>query len=253
MTFANPTSPSSSNSVIYNFPTVPNEVKSYKFPTDIEYFQVITGVTYTDFVNQNAAYAPGPSVCNYIFYTVTNNTKNPIIINYTDNNGNSQSITVGVYIDNDTNTTYGAQTSFCACENSLTSSSSFTIDNQESCSIPPQAGSVLPGNLLSQLTQQIELFRNDGKDGHDFYNSYIGQWIGGEISLIFMVRGVDPHSGRKSIKYDLSRIFGYSSYGKKVISGDFYMNVPVQSGLKTVRNSELTNNLQINSNGYLYF
>mgnify|MGYP006982800919 CR=1 FL=1 len=60
MTFANPTSPNLSNSTVtYNFPTVPNETKSYKFPTDIEYFQVITGVTYNDFVSQNAAYAKG--------------------------------------------------------------------------------------------------------------------------------------------------------------------------------------------------
>ena len=253
MTFANPTSPSSSNSVTYNFPTVPNETKSYKFPTDIEYFQVITGVTYTDFVNQNAIYAKGPSTCNYVYYTITNNTTSPITVNFINYDGNALSITVGVYIDNDTNTTIGETVDFCACENSLTSSSSFTVDNIETCSVPPPAGSILSNNLLSQLNKKIELFKNDGKDGHDFYNSYIGQWIGGEISLIFMVRGVDPHSGRKSIKYDLSRIFGYSNYGQKVISGDFYMNVPVQPGLKTVRNAELTSNLQSNSNGYLYF
>ena len=254
MTFANPTSPDLSNSsVTYNFPTVPNETKSYKFPTDIEYFQVITGVTYNDFVSQNAAYAKGTTTCNYLNYTVTNQTKNPITINYTDYNGTSQTATIGVFVDIDTNTTYGATEDICACENSLSSTKKFSIDDINSCSVPAPAGSVLPGNLLSQLTQQIELFKNDGKDGHDFYNSYIGQWIGGEISLVFMVRGVDPHSGRKSIKYDLSRIFGYSSYGKKVISGDFYMNVPVQQGLKTVRNNELTSNLQSNSNGYLYF
>jgi hypothetical protein len=40
--------------------------KNYTFATDIEYFQVITGLTYNDFVSQNAVAQPGSSVCNYI-------------------------------------------------------------------------------------------------------------------------------------------------------------------------------------------
>ena len=57
--------------------------------------------------------------------------------------------------------------------------------------------------------------------------------------MVFMVRGVDPQSGRKKIKYDLSRIFGYNTYGNKIIEGEFFLNIPVQPGLKTVREADL--------------
>ena len=68
-----------------------------------------------------------------------------------------------------------------------------------------------------------------------------------------MVRGVDPQSGRKTIKYDLSKIFGYNNFGSKLVEGEFYINVPVQPKLQTVNHSQLTNNLQTNNGGYLYF
>jgi hypothetical protein len=68
-----------------------------------------------------------------------------------------------------------------------------------------------------------------------------------------MVRGVDPQSGRKTIKYDLSRIFGYNNFGTKIVEGSFYLNIPVQPQLQTVNHYELSDNLQINNNGYLYF
>ena len=72
------------------------------------------------------------------------------------------------------------------------------------------------------------------------------------MGIVFLVRGVDPHSGRKRIKYDLSRIFGYNTWGNKVIENDFYLNIPVQQGLKNVRHNEFNDNTQ-NHSGYLYY
>jgi hypothetical protein len=122
--YADPSSqlPQSVNYVLSGATTASTE--SYKFATDIEYFQVITGTTYDDFINSSS--------------------------------------------------------------NSLSSS------------------------LKNQITQQINIFYKQGVDGGDPYVDYLSQWIGGSLGIIFLVRGVDPHSGRKRIRYDLSRIFGYN-------------------------------------------
>ena len=164
--YADPSSqlPQSVNYVLSGATTASTE--TYKFATDIEYFQVITGTTYDDFINGSS--------------------------------------------------------------NSLSSS------------------------LKNQITQQINIFYKQGVDGGDTYVDYLSQWIGGSLGIIFLVRGVDPHSGRKKIKYDLSRIFGYNTWGNKVVESNFYLNIPVQPGLKNVRHNEFINNTD-NHSGYLYF
>jgi len=49
------------------------------------------------------------------------------------------------------------------------------------------------------------------------------------LSVIILNRGVDVWTKKQQIKYDLSRLFGYSSFSNDVsVSGEFYMNVPIQ-------------------------
>jgi hypothetical protein len=166
--YANPSNSTNLQTVTYSLSgSTTGTTKEYRFPTDIEYFQVITGLTYNDFISQNS--------------------------------------------------------------NTLSTS------------------------LLKQLQQQIKLYRQDGKEGEDTYSNYLGQWVGGNLNLIFMVRGVDPQSGRKKIKYDLSRIFGYNTYGNKIVEGEFFLNIPVQPGLKTVRHNLLTANTDNQNGSYLYY
>jgi hypothetical protein len=131
-------------------------------------------------------------------------------------------------------TTSQTQIVICACENSITATAPFTIVYQTTCVPPPNPNLVFGDSLYSQLNQSLKLFREDGKDGVELYDNYLSQWNGGEISIIFMVRGVDPQSGRKSIKYDLSRIFGYKNFGNKIVEGNFYLNIPVQVGWHTL-------------------
>jgi len=246
--YADPTNSNTSQSVTYNLNGDPTKVitKNYKFATDIEYFQVITGLTYNEFVSQNAMFQPAVSVCNYIQYTVkrASGAIGPITFDYTLYDGTPGSTVM---------TTTQVQIVICACENSITSTSPFTIEFQTPCTPPPNTSLVFNDSLYSQLSQPIKLFREDGKEGAELYDNYLSQWNGGEISIIFMVRGVDPQSGRKTIKYDLSRIFGYNNFGTKIVEGSFYLNIPVQPQLQTVNHNELSDNLQINNNGYLYF
>jgi hypothetical protein len=46
-------------------------------------------------------------------------------------------------------------------------------------------------------------------------------------SVIFLVRGVDVFTEKQNIEYDLSKLFGYPN-GTKVISGQYYLNIPIQ-------------------------
>lgn len=47
--------------------------------------------------------------------------------------------------------------------------------------------------------------------------------------ILFLTRGVDPWSPKQKIKYDLSKIFGYSSFnGAVVAEGEYYLNIPIQ-------------------------
>ena len=51
-----------------------------------------------------------------------------------------------------------------------------------------------------------------------------------DLVLAFLVRGVDPYSPRQTIRYDLSKLFGSSSYGISdfQFEGEYFLNIPIQ-------------------------
>jgi hypothetical protein len=55
----------------------------------------------------------------------------------------------------------------------------------------------------------------------------MGSNLTNNFKLVIMVRGVDVWTDKQNIKYDLSKLSG-QGYGTEVVSGDFYMNVPIQ-------------------------
>jgi len=67
------------------------------------------------------------------------------------------------------------------------------------------------------------------------YSFYFNLWKNltgaSEYAVCFLVRGVDPHSGRVKVKYDLSRLYGYEDYLQQglQVEDDFYMNIPIQA------------------------
>ena len=72
-------------------------------------------------------------------------------------------------------------------------------------------------------------------------------WEGYEICIF--VRGVDPFTPKQTIKYDVSKIFGFSSFGSVEIEGSYYLNRPIQgysafaSGNKPVSHVSANNNV----------
>ena len=48
------------------------------------------------------------------------------------------------------------------------------------------------------------------------------------MAIIILTRGVDPYTEKQNIRYDLSKIFGYSFGVGPIVEGAYYLNIPVQ-------------------------
>jgi hypothetical protein len=58
------------------------------------------------------------------------------------------------------------------------------------------------------------------------------------LEVLFLVRGVDVWTKKQKIKYDLSKVFGQSTFNNTIsVTGDFYMNVPIQKNSGSGANS----------------
>jgi hypothetical protein len=256
-------------SVTYNFANTQPENKGYNFVSDVEYFQVLTGLTYDSFVQQNAFKETQPTFCNTcVKYAIENNGGSPnnVVVSYTDCLGNSQTKTIGYTYDNTTGEYLGDFDEVCACSTpTLVGNGSITF--QSPCSIPINPANILTQSLYRQLNQSYNLYepQNSGPVLIESGDSYFEKWKDKSVGLILMVRGVDPWSGRKKIRYDLSRIFGFNTdnagWGHRVVEGQYYLNVPIQPYSRTVRHNQLVNNTDFqlgitsnfNSKEYLYY
>ena len=163
-----------------------------KFPMDLEYFQVITGMTYSDYfslTNQN------PDLSSTSWDNLTFNRR---------------------FLDNDTMiyNVHGPQPP-----------SNWGLYNK----FGPTA--TYPNNLPKIQYNFNDVFENINKQG-----------------ILFLVRGVDPHSNRVNIEYDLSKLFGFYNFGNgPKVSGKFKLNHPIKGGFKTVNHDNINYNDDIDS------
>jgi hypothetical protein len=185
---SDPNNPLNTITVNYISRQDPNDATYARFPIDVEYFQVITGMTLNDYSLITGTTLSNSLPSRFIFnsmrfYQIDRQQQStPIVFN------------VGNWINYDTN-----------------------------------------GNpLLLDYTTA--------------YNNFLNQQI------VFLVRGVDPNSTRSDCSYDLSKLFGYNTWGQVVVSGKYKLNVPIQGGYKNVQHN-LLNNTDTNaySNTELYY
>lgn len=77
-----------------------------------------------------------------------------------------------------------------------------------------------PGPNLDDLTSYVKPI--------EYYQNYES------LSVLILNRGVDVWTPKQKIKYDLSKIFGQTSFnGSRVVEGEYYMNVPTQRNNNT--------------------
>jgi hypothetical protein len=174
------------NTVIYNVPNSATTELIYQFPSDVEYYEVITGMTYTTFSGQTLVDSTSS------FAGVLNSN---MTISYT-NSPQGQTIT----------TPTGPQ-------------------------------------FFAFIDETIRI--------RDFYKNF------GSVSIVFFRRGVDPYSPKFDTEIDLSKIFGFSSFGNVKVKSNYRINIPIQkgnSGLSTLpRHDNITTNSQTDNGQSVFF
>lgn len=167
----------------------------YNFPTDIEYYQVITGQTLGDFVNTNVG---GDGLSSY--------PANSLI--------------------------FGDLTQYTIFGWNKVKKNGFNPPN-----VYPYAA----------VNDRFEINVPTVKLNSDWEN----------LVVVFLVRGVDPHTPRQDVEYDLSRLYGFS-YNMVKVRGQYRLNVPIQKYNTTgdwriPRHNEITTNGGTSVNQYIYY
>jgi hypothetical protein len=92
---------------------------------------------------------------------------------------------------------------------------------------PPDCTTGLPP-IPVQIPNPPQTLGPDGVQVNNFTAlKQVSQYENYEI--IFVVRGVDPHTEKQTISYDLSIIFGETTFGNgPIIEGSYYLNQPIQ-------------------------
>ena len=176
VTWAEPTGVGvgSNNSTTYLLTGNTSDAAYHKFPMDVEYFQVVTGMSYSNFISQKS-----------------NTLENSLVTRVFEN------------------TNYVNRIKRYKGECNCTDDSTFT-----------------PTNIFEKNSEQY---------------------------VIILVRGVDPNSSRTTCEYDLSKIFGYNSFGNIVVEGNYKLNVPIQGGPKNTQHAGNNNTLSPYSGQKLYY
>lgn len=161
------------NTVNYSITGRTDDATYAKFAMDIEYFQVITAMTYSNFSSQCVSQLPNNLRDRYLF----NNMR-------------------------------------------------FEVVNPAKCFV--QSISMNPLKAFKEYNEQV---------------------------IVFLVRGVDPYTTRTPVSYDLSKIFGYNSWGNKVIKGQYKLNHPIKGGFRAVDHNIISsaNGDTTYSNQQLYY
>jgi hypothetical protein len=177
--------------------TATSKTDYLKYPTDLEYFQVITGVTVSDFISMG---------------------------NFTNNNLFPQK--------------------FLRHKISYIISDPSAVSLSYTSSVPSIPPTFIDGQYYNNENNIPQLQVNNFDSLNALANNL-------NYEIIMFVRGVDPHTEKQNIRYDLSRIFGNTGWNVPglTIVGDYYLNQPI----KNVGSAPLSHNTSTNIVNNLYF
>jgi len=210
ITYANPINGQTSSvsiNILQTGDTITDSIKDdfLKYPTDMEYFQVITGVSVSDFINMssvsNTNLFPKRFLRHQIVYTISN----PSVV-------------------------------------SQVPPSSFSLSSPI---IPP---ATVNGFTYNNVSGVAAIDAN-------YFDCLDSLSNGLNYEVVMFVRGVDPHTEKQNIRYDLSRIFGYTGWNQPGLSitGDYYLNQPIKPIANSAQSAPLTHNTPTNTFNNLYF
>lgn len=214
VTWANPNDVNSVNTTSYLVSANTQDTAYHKWPVDIEYFQVITAMTYSSF---SSFCNPNEPINSFNRRFLNNKMSIYKQSQATGNvsfgcNGDSFPFCVGGQIyrpftwsDYD----FGA-----------------AINDNDQC----RAVQVTTSNYLPFL---------------DLSNPVSGASASKDQVIVILVRGVDPYSTRNINTYDLSKIFGYDFGNGPIITGNYKLNIPIQFKLKNAKHNDILTNISI--------
>jgi len=224
--FASPlTSTNGSNVTSYDIVYNTGDTEYHRWPIDVEYFQVITAMTISEYesncsieyTTNNKCYPPerifiGNTIPGWE-YTMRNSLNNRFIFNNnlirTFGNWNIQRPDFWVYQD---------------FQNCYPIWGRYNSDGAARTYKTLSRNNINP-NVLWEVQSPVE-----------------GSSLGRKQVLVFLVRGVDPYSTRNFNSYDLSILFG-KGYGKgPIITGNYKLNIPIQEGSIIPRHNNITSN-----------
>jgi hypothetical protein len=199
-------------------------------------------VTFTNPDNISDLNMNGASVNQFGTNSITGSTQatSPVQITYINQNGSPQTVQVQITGNTDgkeylfkTGLEYFQVVTGMTLNQLDLLTNGIKLNNQPNPNSQLDTTNIIRKYILNKL-QRITYEDNSGTgDNGQFRNEIINPLtIMGDswknLEIVFLVRGVDPYTDTQNIEYDLSRIFGYNFGQGPVVSGQFYMNVPIQ-------------------------
>ena len=218
------------NSTETYFLSTGSTTTNYKFPADLEYYQVLTAIT----VNDAFALATGggTGVCNS--YSIETAIGNPnvaetVTVTYVDCSGNNQQTTVTTPFDPSVGFIQGFGT-VCSSTVPQIILGNGSITPLGPCNSPNPYSGLL--KILNSSTQ-INWSRQDisGWDSQsalnlktrDFFAGFDNQYI------LILQRGVDPYSPLYVNRYGIGSILGLPNTDSLTFTAQTRLNIPIQS------------------------
>jgi hypothetical protein len=222
-------------------------INNYKFPADLEYYQVLTAITVSDAF----ALASGggtPNCLQYLLETDLNpNIQQLVTVTYVDCSGNNQQTTVtsvydptlGIYEQ-------GVQT-ICASTAPQIIQGNGSVTPQGNCQPPNPFDGFL--KILNSSTKIDWSLRNltfwEQKTSlniktRDFFDNFDNQYI------LILQRGVDPYSPLYVNRYGIGNILGLGNENALTFTAQTRLNIPIKSlpsGGISVQNHNSQNNI----------
>ena len=226
-----------------------SSIENYKFPADLEYYQVLTAITLSDaFV---LASGGGTPICNTYFIETDfdPNAQLSVDVTYIDCSGNNQLLNVTSTYDNTINQYLPGSQTVCASTTPIITQGSGTVTLQGPCSPPNPFGGIL--ELLNSSTKidwSILNFNLGGWNDRPSLNLKTREFFDGFDNqyLTILQRGVDPYSPLYTNKYGIGKILGLPNENSLTITTQTRLNIPIQAlpaGGISVQNHNSQNNI----------
>lgn len=219
VTWANPDNELLSNTTSYVITANTEDTAYHRWPVDVEYFQVITAMTVSDFLVKSNPNAD----------------KNTFVKRFLNNNSHIYKQASG---NHGTCCWWGVDYIRSVYRPFIYADFDDSSDNTI-CYRPSKGG---------YSSSWITTYRG-------YLNPISGASTGRQQVIVILSRGVDPYSTRNVNDYDLSKLFGWNFGQGPIVRGLYKLNIPIQPRFRNARHNEIGTNTSTSSysNSTIYY